>query len=204
LKPDDIIAFTSIEPINPFADSDAEILIRVRINPQSSANQSVTLTTTEGTINGASKSESVTTNTDRYADFKLKTGQVAGPVLLKATVMTDYSRDTIINFLKAYPDSIIINPEKYVMEKNTSLPIEVNLFRHKGYPSAGQNIFYSATTLAGEKAGTVTPDGEFVPGNKINATFTPNQDLEGDIFIIATIIKEDGSQMTSKTRVRVQ
>ena len=117
LKPDDIIAFTSIEPINPFADSDAEILIRVRINPQSSANQSVTLTTTEGTINGASKSESVTTNTDRYADFKLKTGQVAGPVLLKATVMTDYSRDTIINFLKAYPDSIIINPEKYVMEK---------------------------------------------------------------------------------------
>lgn len=204
LLPDDIITISEINPVEVYADSSTEVLVRVKINANSSANQSVTLTTTAGLINGSSKSESITTNTDRYADFKLTAGQAAGPVFLKATVLTDYSRDTIINFLKAYPDSIIINPEKFVIDKNTTLPIEINLFRYKGYPSAGQNIFYSATTSGGEKAGTIIPDGEFAPGNKVNAVFTPNQDLEGDVFITVTVLTEDGSKMDSSIKIKIQ
>lgn len=204
LQPNDIIAISSIEPVEAYADSSTEILIRVKINSNSSANHSVTLTTTEGSINGASKSESVTTNTDRYADFKLTTGQAAGPVFLKATVLSDYSRDTILQFLKAYPDSIIIKPEKYIADKNTELPVTINLFRYKGYPSRSQNIFYSALTPTGDDAGTVVAGSRFSPGNSIDAVFTPKQDYEGDVVITVTVLQENGSAKKNSVKINIR
>lgn len=204
LAPDSIINIASIEPNGAFADSSTEIIVRVTINKQSSANQPITLTTTQGLINNSSKSETVTTNTDRYVDFKLKTGQIAGPVFLKATVLTDYSRDTIINFLKAYPDSIIINPEKFIIDKNTTLALEVNLFRYNGYPSLGQNVFYSAVSNNGAIVGRVTTSTGFSPGNVIDATFTPNTDYIGEVFVVVSVFKTDGTKMESRVKITVQ
>lgn len=204
LLPDDIIKISSVSNLTPYADSSTEVLIRVEINKHSSSNQSVTLTTTQGVLNSASKSETATTNTDRYVVFKLRTGQTAGPVLLRATVLTDYSRDTIINFQKAYPDSIIIDPEKYIIDKNTTLSLDVNFFRNKGYPSLGQNIFYSAVSDNGMKVGTVTTSDSFTPGSIIKATFTPNTDYVGDAFIVVKVVKENGSQMESEVKITVK
>jgi hypothetical protein len=204
LSPDDIIKISSISNLTPYADSSTEVLIRIEINKYSSSNQPVTLTTTQGIINNASKSETVTTNTDRYVDFKLKTSQTAGPVLLKATVLTDYSRDTIINFQKAYPDSIVIDPEKYIIDKNTTLSLDVNLFRYEGYPSLGQNIFYSAVSDNGMKAGTVTTSDSFTPGSIIKVTFTPNTDYVGDALIVVKVLKEDGSKKESEVKITIK
>lgn len=203
LSPNDIIRISSINPIEAFADSSSEIVVRVEINRQSSGNQPITLTTTQGIINNATKSEIVTTNTNRYVDFKLKTGQTPGPVFLKATVLSDYSRDTIINFIKAYPDLIIIDPVKFTMEKNTSLAININLLRFKGYPSAAQNILYSVVSDNGEKVGTLTSFDPFRPGSITVATFTPNADYTGAAFIIVTVLKADGSKIESKVKITV-
>jgi len=101
IRPDDIIAISSITPVEAFADSSTEILVRVKINAYSSANREITLTTTQGIINYKSQSEALTTNMDKYVDFNLKTGQVAGPVFLRVSVLDDYIRDTVI--LKGLP-----------------------------------------------------------------------------------------------------
>jgi hypothetical protein len=191
-----IISFSSIIPDSVFADSASTMTIRVNVNPQTDSVEMITLTTTDGSINGQGRSATVVTNLDRYVDFVLKAGQVPGPVLLRATVLTTNIADTVISFATSYPDTVILQVSSN-LAKNTSATFSVNLLRYSGYPSVNQKIVFSALDSTGAFQGSFTALAAFSPGNPYNVTYTPSTNFAGHIKLQASVIKTDGTMIQS-------
>jgi hypothetical protein len=201
LQADSMIRFVSITPLPADADSFSKIIVRIAINKYADDNAEVTLNTDQGLINGSSKSETMAVNLSRYADFIITTGRSAGPVKLKATVSDSLIRDTIIYFAKAYPDSILVQPQQQIADKNTNVSVDIGLFRKTGYPSMQQAILCQATDSLGNKTGSFSSISDFIPGRNIQTTFTPSTDFTGKTVLHVFIIKEDGSRLEGSTTV---
>ena len=204
LNPDDIIKITSILPATVYADSNSKIIIRVQINAHSDSAVNVSLTTTSGIINAKSKSEVMRVNVNRYADFILTSGHTPGPISIRASVLGTYFRDTILNFTKSYPDTILVYPEAYTVAKNSSVAASIQLIRNIGFPSLNQTIFLSALDAEGKNIGRFTYSQAYIPGTPINASFSPPVDYTGKITLQATVVKENGERILGQNAINFQ
>lgn len=204
LNPDDIIKFASISPYSVYADSVSDVTIRIRIYSNSDSAQNILLATNKGLINGKSNSEQVLTNLNRYVDFILTAGQVPGKVSLRASVLGSYTRDTIIHFLKAYPDSVIVTPDSFKIPKNTELSVSVIFFSKIGYPSKNQSFLFSAVDSAGNSIGLFSKTGDYIPGNVLKANFSPEEDYTGLGLLQVIVVKEDGGRIVGTAKISVQ
>jgi len=204
LMADDIVKISSIAPIIALADSNSQIIIRVNVNSNADSAQNITLTTNEGIINGKSKSETLLTNLSRFGEFVLTTGQSPGPVTLRASVQGSYFRDTIINFTKSYPDSIIVQPDEFIISKNAEVNVSVNLFRNKGYPSKNQTLLLSSMDSTGNSTGKFITIGDFVPSQILATKFIPEQDFIGKVKLNVFIIREDGSKLMGSSNIVIK
>ncbi len=204
LNVNDIIRISSISPMTASADSSTQITIRVSINSKTDSAENVTLTTSSGTVNGISKSESMSVNVNKYADFVLKTGQISGPLLLRASVLGSYFRDTILTLSIAYPDTIIVQPDNYIVTAGASSNAKINFIRYQGFPSRDQTIFLSSLDSSGNVMGQFTTTDSFNPGSPLNAVFTPLAGYTGRATLLAILIRKDGTRITGQTNVNIQ
>jgi hypothetical protein len=204
LSPDDIIKFTSITPDSAYADSNSQVIIRVSVNPNTDTPQDVTLTTDKGIINGKSASETMTTNLNRYVDFVLTAGQLSGPVFLRTTVASSYTRDTTLIFGKAYPDTIIIRPDAFTVSAGSTLNVNIDLLRFKGYASKDQNIFLSALDSTGNEIGQFTYSESFVPGAPLSAVFSSPSTYTGKAVLKTIVVRDDGSKIAAQIKITIQ
>jgi len=191
LNPDEIINFESISPISSPADSSSKILVRETIYSNSDSAHFVSLSTTSGVINGKSKNEKMQVNLERYADFILTTGQVPGPVLLHTSVLGQYSADTVIYYSISYPDTILIIPNSYSIDKNTVLNLNINLVKNMGYASKGLTLILSAQDSVGNELGNFITTQTYSPGAPVVATFTGTNDFTGHVTLKAFIKEEE-------------
>lgn len=204
LNPNDIIKITSIQPTIGLADSNSKIILRVQINKHTDSATTVVLTTSSGLINSKSKSEAMRVNVNRYVDFVLTSGNTSGPVSIRAAVMGTFFSDTLINFTKSYPDTILVYPEAYTIAMNSSVAASIQLIKNTGYPSQNQTIFLSALDAEGNNLGRFTYSGAYSPGTAISASFNPPVDYVGKIMLQTTVIKEDGSKIVGKNTIDIQ
>lgn len=204
LNPNNIIQITSIDPLSALADSSTQITVRVHINSNADSAENVVLTTTSGLINNKSVSETMKVNVNRSADFILRTGQTSGKVFIRAKVLSSYFRDTILTLSKAYPDVVSLNPDAYTISKGSSLHLALNLTRNIGYPSKDQAIQLQALDSAGKDIGGFNYTGSFIPGSPINANFTPPADYAGNVTLLATVLRSDGSKINGQVNIVIQ
>lgn len=204
LAPDNLIKITSITPATALADSSTQITIRVSINNTTDSAKSVTLTTSAGIINGKSNSETMSVNLNRYADFVLRTGQVAGIISLRASVLTTFYRDTTISLGVAYPDTLILKPDSYSMTKGSTLNVGINLLRYSGFPSNNQTILLSSLDSAGNNIGQFNYAGTYSPGSLLTGTFSAPSNFAGKATLQIVLVKKDGTKMSNKSIITIQ
>jgi hypothetical protein len=200
---EDIISISYISTTSTDADSSSSIRIRVSLQPKAQQANFVTLSTNKGKINGIGNLDSVQVNLNRYADFTLTSGQVEGAVFLRAAVLGSFFRDTIVNFKKAYPDTIIIKPASYVVQKNSPLTVDIELFKNLGFASKNQSFQFKATNALGNPEGQFSTNNSFEPGNPLVATFTPSLDFEGEVTLEVVVVKDDASRIKQSVKVKV-
>jgi len=204
LNPGTIIKFSSITPNTALADSNTEIVIRVAINSNTDSAENVMLTTSSGTINGKLNSESMSVNVNRFADFIFKTGQISGPISLRASIMGSYFCDTVLTLGIAYPDTIIIQPDEYTVSGGSALHANINFMRYEGYPSQGQAVLLNCVDPSGNSLGQFTYSDSFVPGTPLKAVFTAPTSYTGKALLQAFVIKKDGTRLLGQLNITIQ
>lgn len=152
-KVSDIIKFSSISNLNPEADTVGISLINVRINPEAdSSNRTVTFSTNLGVfINGQT---SITVTANAYGDAQ--TGirsTIAGDAMISASIKSA-KIDTLIHFVSALPDDLLISADNYSVDSSQAVNITVSLFRSRirGLPTDGAKIFFSVSPNMGIRA----------------------------------------------------
>jgi hypothetical protein len=204
LDPNDIIKFVTVSPIKVLADSSSEITIKIQINPEATTNWPVTFKTDKGLFSNGSNTITQPVNLTRNAQVTLKAGLVAGPVRLQAIVQDTISIDTFIVFDHSYPDSLFINSSTQNVAINSSLNCQIDFFKFKGYPSSRQLFRLHALDSAGNIAGEFQTQGNFTPGSKLAATYTPFNDFAGKANLRIVLYKENGDSLSRLFKVMVR
>lgn len=159
------------------ADGDFLINLKATVNYNQDEFNQVAFESSNGEFQSLSnENATVSIDQNNVASIDLKVPNVAERLYLRAKVGSNsvYFMDKNIDLLKAYPDHIIVEPEKILMQENDSNSIDIFLTRENGHVSKDvEAIPFAFQIINGEEEEV----GRFT-GLENSAT-----DLEGKINI---------------------
>jgi hypothetical protein len=180
-----VIAFTQVSPTNLEADSASLCTISVKIDRHASAsNRNVRFYTDCGLFTNGDTVQIITANSEGNATAYLLSDK-ARKANIRVSVMNTYTIDTVINFLPARPDDLLLVADSYEGETDTNFQITSSLYRdpQRGLPSdpmkvlftvvpldTNINLIYPAFSLTENQVATITLENPFEVSGRFSVT----------------------------------
>jgi hypothetical protein len=188
-----IISLQVESPVLPADGASTTLLIATLPSNASSTNRNVTFTTTAGSFYGSKDSKTVQVAIDVNGiaqTFLQSPRNIDLPYTIVTAKVGDYLKTETIQFIRAFPEKIIVDSTSIVLKANLSdhIDLTAKLIRNVGVPTPGTVVEFSASESNGNSIGSfysIQPsDNEGEAMSKFTVGYTP---YRGEVKIFVSV-----------------
>lgn len=200
---DQILSITAISDSTITADGQTTSKISLKITQDAGlSNRTVMLSTDLGVFSNGEATETVTVDAYGNGQFQISSNKT-GKATIMATLKNTKVR-TMINFIPALPNDMLISADKYVLNPQESANITVALSRDPGKGVVSDPVKVSFSIIGTNADLLIIPPFARSDSGAANVALSNPFGIKGNFAITASAVNQDNTPFSRTIRIQIQ
>jgi len=199
-----VLAFTAVTPVQLDADSASISTLTVKVDPEATAaSKAVKFHTDGGKFSNGDTTQTVEANSEGYASAYLLSDTPRN-AHIRVSVMDTYTLDTVVTFVPALPDDMLLAPDKYVGDTTASFIMTSSLFRNaqRGKVSGHIKVVFLVEPVD-TSVNLVYPPFAFTNGSDATVTLSNPYKAAGRFNVTTKALSSHGDSLSRTIQIKI-